>query len=120
MSTHTMHPDTLHALALVGQTVTYGHGMQGKVQSVEGPNYVGVDNDGQTEVTFFDKIADVDHSVLIIPTGRVMGQGYGVYRTPDQVRRGVSLDKRSDWITRQPGVQLTDLADWERDLLRLA
>ena len=87
-------PKIAHAVSLVGQCVTYRE-RQYVVHSVEGADwYTFAEKDGtvtlDVSLTLLDHITE---RALIVPTGHVIGDGYGVEVPVRDVRRGVTLAK---------------------------
>lgn len=96
ISTHTLAPDTINAIGMVGQVVTYG-GAQYKIHCVEGASFYAYDHQGSTTVDFGLTPAAWLQTPLatLLPSGARLGEGRSVEVpvTSPYLRRGVCLTK---------------------------
>ena len=83
-----------NAIGMVGKVVTYGN-RQWILHSVEGPSWYAFDDQGVTTVdaTMTPASWITEPVAMIIPTGHLIGEGFGREVYLSQVQRGVCLSK---------------------------
>lgn len=98
-STHTMSPDMIKGIALVGRVVTYGNS-QYKIHSVEGTDWYAFDDQGRTTVDCGFPVANWIKTPIVgmIPSGHKIGDGFMIEIPMDSpfLRPGVCLAKA--WV----------------------
>lgn len=94
VQTVSLTPKIAHAVSLVGNVVTY-RDRQFVVHSIEGADwYTFQEKDGTITVDVaLPHLSHITERAMIIPSGHVMGEGFGQEVPLSDLRRGVCLVK---------------------------